>query len=428
MQTPAHEIGVLSRKYKDCKTEDHPATFYGHEGKYNEERAGLYKTDYDPGKLAFKLDEDPSKLNIRNNTQSASNSLHMATPLSAEMDVLSLHNENDMRKVPMFGDQPDVLEVFEPYHRDRFVQKSRLLPTAESARPRIQEGEVVLRASTAGESYNTHKFLQDYSLPQYVRSEPLSLMSKENQNLANVQINSLDIKTGTSFANGLRKSVKFNDQVTVGEGAGNSPLLISQANLENPKVTLYSPRAPTPRNIRPVPSPLSSSLPNISATVDKDMGHMITSMQRSTVPFRPGTSSGTRAKPDYLSTLSEAQHGFLREQVPARNLFESKSSNLGIGGSTSYNLKSSYGQQYQRMLDDSKNDPRFNWAPGCGVPRPQTSLIKIQNSFTKTDAYKRLHEQFPEKNPRLIDNIIEGRQHEFNSLNAQVLRGTLIAS
>lgn len=348
------------------------------------------------------MDSDPSKLNIRNNVYSAENAVHYPTALNLQADILRANNETDMRKVPMFSERPDIFEVFEPHKRDRHIREQQLKPELSNARARIQEGEVLQTESTMGAGYNTPKFLQENKIHPFARSEPLSLMSAQNQNLSNVRANS--------------KQVKFSNHITVGEGAGTAPLLVSQANIENPKVMLYTPRAPTPRNIRPL-SQLSKSLDLTEPR--KDPGYL--SMMRSSEIFQPGTQK-PRSAPSKVDDMFFTQKG----KTTARNQFESKSSNLGIG-STSYNMfQTSYDNQFKPESAAASSDPRYNWEPGCGVPRPQTTLLKLQNNFSKSDTYRKLSNQFPEKNPNLIDNINQGRKHEFMSLNAQVLRGTLI--
>ena len=46
---------TLQEKYKLLNDKEMPSTFYRHEGKYNEERAGLYKTSYDPARLTHSM-------------------------------------------------------------------------------------------------------------------------------------------------------------------------------------------------------------------------------------------------------------------------------------------------------------------------------------------------------------------------------------
>ena len=71
-----------------------------------------------------------------------------------------------------------------------------------------------------------------------------------------------------------------------------------------------------------------------------------------------------------------------------------------------------------------KQDKRFKWKPGTGTPRPQTTLLKLQDAFTKSAIRQKFHKQFYENNPDLRENIVLGKQHEFGGMNAQVWRGT----
>lgn len=113
--------------------------------------------------------------------------------------------------------------------------------------------------------------------------------------------------------------------------------------------------------------------------------------------------------------------------LSSRDMFTSKSSNtLPNKMKTSWQSSSAYGSQFK--LDDFKreeHDPRFDWEPGSGIPRPQSRLLDIQNSFTRTDTRKDFHRKFPEKNPDLRENVVFGRKHDFapSGINAQVLRG-----
>lgn len=383
------------------------SAFYGHEGKYNEERSGLYKTGYEPEKLAYKLDTDPGKLDMRNTVGSATNALQYPTPLNPEVDAFLSNVETDCTRVPMFSDRPDIYEVFDPHQRNRQIRLNQLKPTLPDARARMQEGDVVNRSSTMGSSYNQDKFLQEYALNANARSEPLALMSSQNQNLSNPRVNAT-------------KQVKFSDQVMVGEGAGNRPLTVGKANINTPKLVMYSPRTPPSRVVRSLPPPLSQSACDNLGDHNQDFQ----SMRQSAEVFR---SAGNQ-EGDGGPAAADSQKLFLsqRSLSAPNSLFDSKSSNLGIGA-TSYNLfKSSYEQQFKQDVNDKPADPRYNWEPGCGVPRPQTSLLKIQNGFSKSAAYQDLRHMFPERNPNLIDNVTKGRKHQFGPMNAQVLRGTLI--
>ncbi|XP_071825229.1 uncharacterized protein [Apostichopus japonicus] len=64
-------------------------------------------------------------------------------------------------------------------------------------------------------------------------------------------------------------------------------------------------------------------------------------------------------------------------------------------------------------------DFRFRWTPSYPYgDRPQTTLLKMQDSFTKSDARKSFHGSFPENNPDLRDNIGSGKKHDFHGQNA----------
>ncbi|CAM4594605.1 sperm-associated microtubule inner protein 4 [Lepidochelys kempii] len=75
--------------------------------------------------------------------------------------------------------------------------------------------------------------------------------------------------------------------------------------------------------------------------------------------------------------------------------------------------------QYALNLDG--NPPNMalpEWIPNSGVPRPQTSLLELQDSFSKTGAHKRFHNSIKGEAKDLRDNIHEGRRHTFYGFNA----------
>ncbi|KAF6030783.1 C7orf31 [Bugula neritina] len=404
---PAHSIDLLKRKGRICTPEEQVSAFYGHEGKYNEERAGLYQTSYDPEKLAYKLNSDASKLDIRNNVTSAKDALHYPTELNGYVDGIKPNISTDPQNVPMLSERPDIFEVFEPFKRDRYIRQQQLQPNIQNSRARVQEGDVILTKSTMGADYNTQKFLQEKILNPFARSEALAVMSSQNQQLANVAANAKSLFSS--------KQVKFDNQVTVGEGAGASPLKISKAHIETPKLILQTPQAVEPQL-------------NVPAFFEKKSNTSTdySSMKKASSTFR------SEKKPDYLSGLTDTEKLFLSQgkssTAGTKNLFASNASNLGIGA-TSYNMyqTSAYESQFNPQLDLSKTLNRsHSWEPGCGIPRPQSKLLKLQNSFSKSQAHRDLRVSFPEKNPSLIDNITSGKKHNFGYFNSQVLRGTLV--
>ncbi|XP_074842265.1 sperm-associated microtubule inner protein 4 [Carettochelys insculpta] len=58
------------------------------------------------------------------------------------------------------------------------------------------------------------------------------------------------------------------------------------------------------------------------------------------------------------------------------------------------------------------------WIPNSGVPRPQTSLLELQDSFSKTGAHQRFHNSIKGEAKDLRDNIHEGRRHTFYGFNS----------
>lgn len=108
----------------------------------------------------------------------------------------------------------------------------------------------------------------------------------------------------------------------------------------------------------------------------------------------------------------------------SRDQFESLSTNFmptNLTASTSF--VSSYQNQFPVYNLTYKHDPRFDWEPGSGIPRPQSSLLHLQESFVKSKVRQKFHEQFPEINPDLRLNSIKGKKHSFAGFNAQVIRG-----
>ena len=68
---------------------------------------------------------------------------------------------------------------------------------------------------------------------------------------------------------------------------------------------------------------------------------------------------------------------------------------------------------------DGARDPRLDWFPSSpSGPRPQTKLLKMQNSFTETGTREGFHGTFPEPSPDLRVNINTGKKHDFQGLNA----------
>ena len=303
----------------------------------------------------------------------------------------------DPGSVPQLHEQPSQFEAIEPFNDIKRWQTKRIQPNIVTSDERTQEHGLTLKESTYGSHFNTRKFLQENQLDRHARQEPLMLMSHENQDLRNVR----QMATPKSG-----KSVQFSDHLTVASGAGMEPLRTTSAIVSNSKSEVGT-------GFRPNSSPMFNSHPVLGDI------------------------------PPRVTSLCTHDAGFVGDDIrfPVKleksrnNSFYDATSNLGSKSSNflptnlrhSWAGESSYNQKYMpsASVDLSfKRDSRFNWRAGSGLPRPQTTLLDMQNNFTKTDARRRFHAVFSETNPDLRENILKGKKHTFGGLNAQILRGT----
>nr|XP_048296290.1 uncharacterized protein C7orf31 homolog isoform X2 [Myodes glareolus] len=69
---------------------------------------------------------------------------------------------------------------------------------------------------------------------------------------------------------------------------------------------------------------------------------------------------------------------------------------------------------------ESSEEPRpiLGWIPRAGVPNPQTNLLDLRNSFSKSMAQKHLHDSIQEEQKDLRDKINCGMRHQFYGHNA----------
>ncbi|CAH7152009.1 uncharacterized protein C7orf31 homolog [Phodopus roborovskii] len=70
------------------------------------------------------------------------------------------------------------------------------------------------------------------------------------------------------------------------------------------------------------------------------------------------------------------------------------------------------------MGNNEETRPILGWIPRAGVPKPQTNLLDLRNSFSKSMAQKRLHDSIQEEQKDLRDKIQCGRRHQFYGHNA----------
>ncbi|CAD5119626.1 DgyrCDS8221 [Dimorphilus gyrociliatus] len=341
LQTPAHDVGSLNRKYAGETDKNHPKIFYNHEGTYQKERGALYRTSYEPEKLQGLMDDVKSseRFTVLN---SYKGSLDHPTSMNDQMGEAVWNNRTlgSPGSVPQLNGQPTPYEIFSQFKTTRQKQRNEITPIVDECDRRTQEGHLISTESSYGNDFNTAKFLQEKTLPRQNRREPYVLMSLENKNMDNVRNNILTREGSTSN----KKVVTFKQPVQI-----------------------YTSR-----------------------------------------------SDGR----NYSANLPLA--------LSSRNMFSSKSSNLvPTNLKTSWQNASAYESQFGMNTERQQYDPRFDWEPGSGTPRPQSRLLQIQNSFSKTDSRKEFHRKFPETNPDLRENIIFGRKHDFSpsGINAQVLRG-----
>ena len=233
---------------------------------------------------------------------------------------------------------------------------------------RTQERGIVLRESTQGESYNTHKYLQENTLHPHARQEPYGLVSKNNCDLK--KVSNLENASGPLQYGSVV-------QYTADEKASSLQKHSSSA-VEDP-FNNY------PVNIRPQPR-----------------------MPRSKTSSHPLISTG------------RSMNGGVLQKSQSSNFLPS---NLRH----SWSYQSSY--QDQHTGDDPidmtyKQDPRFKWQLGCGTPRPQTSLLKLQDAFNKSEVKRKFYQRFGDNAPDLRENLVMGKKHSFGGMNAQIMRGT----
>ncbi|KAF7237749.1 hypothetical protein EYD10_15567 [Varanus komodoensis] len=75
--------------------------------------------------------------------------------------------------------------------------------------------------------------------------------------------------------------------------------------------------------------------------------------------------------------------------------------------------------QFASNLKDTTTSCTFpGWIPNCGVPRPQTKLLDIQDSFRKGEAIKCLNNLTKGGIRDLRDHDREGRRHRFQGINS----------
>lgn len=426
---PGHDLSSLNYKMGYSSETEKPKTFYGHEGKYNEERAGLYKTSYSPERLAYNMNAlDVSGPEIMNTMHSHIDALNLPSRLNSDIkDAFRYSRTLSSSQPNLAGDLRDGRDLTNQHLALKRSQTQILQPTVETARVKVQEGNTILKDSTMGDSYNTRKFLQEYEIGKFSRYEPLQVMSSANQNLHNVR------KASSTKS----KNVKFADNITVAQSLDSGILRLSSAP------TRGSPRVSIGTGLTPATEPVittqySSSQAQYRPEFDKD-----TEQEEDTEEETKANEFANLPKIRFTNIETKledrdkeekpfiAYSSVLRKRPVSsdpsteyRNEFSSKGTNfIPSNLHNSLSFDSAYKAQFPSHHIGYKHDPRFEWEPGYGSPRPQTSLLQIQNRFEKSAVRKKFHTEFRESNPDLRENITRGKKHNFYGISGQLLHG-----
>ena len=426
--TPSHDISSLNYKMARTSVPEKPSTFYGHEGKYNEERAGLYKTSYSPERLTYNMNAlEVSGPEIMNTMHSHIDALNLPTRLNSDMkDAFRYSRTLSSSQPNLAGDRREGRDLMNQHNALKRSQTTILQPTVETARVKVQEGNTILKESTMGDSYNTQKFLQEHEIGKFSRNEPLTVMSSVNQNLHNVR------KASSTKS----KNVKFADNITVAQSLDSGILRLSSAPTRgSPRMVLDS--DPKPATEPVVTTQYTSTQAQYNPQFDQEESDKEENAEAGedgpvTVPRIRFTNIETKLEDrDKEEKPFIAYSSVLRKRPVTsdpsseyRNEFSSKGTNFMPSNlHNSLSFESAYKAQYPSHHIGYKHDPRFSWEPGYGVPRPQTSLLDQQNRFEKSSVRRKFHHQFPESNPDLRQNIVSGKKHDFYGISGQLLHG-----
>lgn len=429
--TPDHDIAQLKEKYKQLDDKEQPSTFYRHEGKYNEERAGLYKTSYDPERLTYSMNaQQLSGGSLFDTSQShVDASLYPTIPWDENEAVLKSSKTVVFKNSQLSGDRPSTADMLVPYRETVALQRAALQHNVATSRPRVQEGEYVLKEDVMGDSYNTKKFLQENKLDGNIRIEPTHVISHENQNLERTR-ERVAPRQPTRKLNLKNKSVHFSDDVQVQNMLQNMPVKILDSskplsNIEEDelKCSLGPNEASSTGHTEARPQKVNlSGCSHLYITGDtRNLAENLRPSPR--VPTIVARNTEPIVRPSVVSFSRDSQ---LKPAPVSETIdeFRSLSTNfMPTGLSSDMPTRSSYASQYPVYDLSEKKDLRFSWEPGSGLPRPQSCLLDLQNSFIKSEVRKRFHRTYPEMNPEIRMNINTGKKHNFFGMNAQVIHG-----
>lgn len=110
-----------------------PDVFYDHEGRYQRERAGLYRTSYDPGQLAAAMNaEERGNGALGDTTALERGALDFPTELNAAMAEAIPKSRSLCSSVPRYHNISSVYEVMRPFEIAKSLQKGHFQPSAPS--------------------------------------------------------------------------------------------------------------------------------------------------------------------------------------------------------------------------------------------------------------------------------------------------------
>jgi len=120
--------------------------FYDHEGRYQRERAGLYKTSYDPRQLAAAMNADERGCGALGDTTALERgALDFPTALNDEMAEAVGRSRSLAGSVPRYHNMPSVYEAVRPFDIAKTMQKRHLQPEPPSVGVRPQVPVLLFR-------------------------------------------------------------------------------------------------------------------------------------------------------------------------------------------------------------------------------------------------------------------------------------------
>ena len=275
-------------------------------------------------------------------------------------------------------------------------QKVELQPDVMTSDVRSQEGGLVHNETEYADTYNTKTFLQEQQLASKARVEPLVLMSMENQSLSGVK--------PTSYSRQCCPTA-----VPVPEPSPGEPhyvnRLVARPFTAPDKMLIYLDGVPGQHSAPATEREGWGGEGGGASRVYTTRGAPAEAPMQLPVSLMPGRVSMPEP------SVSD---------LPRQFVLKRHRDSLLAPGATSQYANWRYGIydfDYGR-----KNDARFDWRAGSGVPQPQSGIQRIVDSFSKTETHHQFHERFPESNPDLRENIIAGKKHLFNGIHQMVLR------